>query len=41
MSVIRRHTDSPEVPTFEPRFFVNVLKSADEFEEADGRYQAA
>jgi hypothetical protein len=34
MSVIRRHTESPEIPTFEPRLFVKVLKSVDEFEDA-------
>ncbi len=34
MSVIRRHTKPPEVPTFEPRLFVKVLKCADELEEA-------
>ena len=27
MSVIRRHSESPEIPNFEPRLFVKVLKS--------------
>jgi hypothetical protein len=34
MSVIRRHAESSEIPTFEPRLFVKVLKSADELKDA-------
>jgi hypothetical protein len=34
MSVIRRHSESPEIPNFESRLFVRVLKTARELEDA-------
>jgi hypothetical protein len=30
----RRHSESPEIPNFEQRLFVKVLRSAGEFEDA-------